>query len=63
MQPSIALALRFRPETVELVYRIFGDVLVPLEPVRERWFHLNEGKLQQGPGIRADRPAGDNPRR
>ncbi|WP_371370012.1 pyocin activator PrtN family protein [Pseudomonas sp. QL9] len=27
-----------RQETVALVYQIFGDVLVPLEQVRERWF-------------------------
>lgn len=27
-----------RQETVTLVYQIFGDVLVPLEQVRERWF-------------------------
>ena len=39
MQPSIAPSTPIpRQETVELVYRIFGDVLVPLEQVRERWF-------------------------
>ncbi len=65
MQPSIAPSTPIpRQETVELVYRIFGDVLVPLEQVRERWFlQPEQGKLQQGPGMRADRPAGDNPRR
>ncbi|KAF1071014.1 MAG: hypothetical protein GAK45_00629 [Pseudomonas citronellolis] len=35
MQPT---ATAPRPETVSLVYQIFGDVLVPLEQVRERWF-------------------------
>ncbi|ERW87197.1 transcriptional regulator PrtN [Pseudomonas aeruginosa BWHPSA004] len=44
MQPSIAPSTPIpRQETVELVYRIFGDVLVPLEQVRERWFrNLNK---------------------
>ena len=44
MQPTIAPTTPIpRQETVELVYRIFGDVLVPLEQVRERWFrNLNK---------------------
>lgn len=44
MQPSIAPTTPIpRQETVELVYRIFGDVLAPLEQVRERWFrNLNK---------------------
>ncbi|HGN1679761.1 TPA: pyocin genes transcriptional regulator PrtN [Pseudomonas aeruginosa] len=44
MQPTIAPSTPIpRQETVELVYRIFGDVLVPLEQVRERWFrNLNK---------------------
>jgi hypothetical protein len=39
------LRLHAAPEsaTVELLYRIFGDVLVPLEKVREQYFrNLNE---------------------
>lgn len=31
------------PATVELLYRTFGDVLIPLEKLRERYFrNLNE---------------------
>jgi len=31
------------PATVELLYRIFGDVMIPLEKVRERYFrNLNK---------------------
>ncbi len=40
-----ALRLMPPPEsvTVELLYRIFGDVLIPLEKVREQYFrNLNE---------------------
>ncbi len=39
------LRLHPAPEsaTVELLYRIFGDVLIPLEKVREQYFrNLNE---------------------
>ncbi|MNY28409.1 Pyocin activator protein PrtN [compost metagenome] len=39
------LRLQPAPEaaTVELLYRIFGDVLIPLEKVREQYFrNLNE---------------------
>lgn len=38
MQPTAEVRQAPRPETVSLVYQIFGDVLVPLEQVRERWF-------------------------
>ena len=38
MQSTVEVRHAQRPETVSLVYQIFGDVLVPLEQVRERWF-------------------------
>lgn len=34
------------PATVELLYRTFGDVLIPVEKLRERYFrNLNEGSF------------------
>lgn len=42
-QPELRLTPAPRPETVELLYRTFGDVLIPLEHLRIRYFHnLNE---------------------
>ncbi|MGD6906784.1 hypothetical protein NKJIMNAM_00037 [Pseudomonas phage LPPA36] len=42
-QPELRLTPTPRPETVELLYRTFGDVLIPLEHLRIRYFHnLNE---------------------
>ena len=45
-QPSPQAALRLQPapnaETVELLFRVFGDVLIPLDELRERyWRNLN----------------------
>lgn len=37
-QASLPLMPAPRPETVELLYRTFGDVLVPLEAVRTKYF-------------------------
>ena len=34
------------PATIELLYRTFGDVLIPVEKLRERYFrNLNEGSF------------------
>ncbi|HBN8317757.1 TPA: pyocin activator PrtN family protein [Pseudomonas aeruginosa] len=42
-QPELRLTPAPRPETVELLYRTFGDVLIPLEQLRTRYFrNLNE---------------------
>lgn len=37
-QASLPLMPAPRPETVELLYRTFGDVLVPLDQVRSKYF-------------------------
>ena len=43
MQPTIALPLQFHARKPWNWSTIFGDVLVPLEQVRERWFrNLNK---------------------
>jgi hypothetical protein len=42
-QNSLRLHPAPEPATVELLYRIFGDVLIPLDKVREQYFrNLNE---------------------
>lgn len=42
-QPELRLLPAPRRETVDLVYRTFGDVLIPLEALRERYFrNLNK---------------------
>ena len=44
-QTSIRLKPAPEPATVELLYRIFGDVLVPLEKVREKYFRNLNSQL------------------
>ncbi|OVZ28241.1 transcriptional regulator [Pseudomonas aeruginosa] len=47
-QPELRLTPAPRPETVELLYRTFGDVLIPLEHLRIRYFHnLNEDSFSR----------------
>ena len=42
-QPPLRLLPAPDPATVELLYRTFGDVLIPLEKLRERYFrNLNK---------------------
>jgi len=42
-QPELRLLPAPRRETVDLVYRTFGEVLIPLESLRERYFrNLNK---------------------
>ncbi|MGU9832574.1 MULTISPECIES: pyocin activator PrtN family protein [unclassified Pseudomonas] len=42
-QRELRLPKAPRSQTVELLYRIFGDLLVPFEQVRERYFsNLNQ---------------------
>lgn len=43
VQRELRLPKAPRSQTVELLYRIFGDLLVPFEQVRERYFsNLNQ---------------------
>jgi len=44
-QTSIRLQPAPEPATVELLYRIFGDVLVPLEKIREKYFRNLNSQL------------------
>jgi len=44
-QTSILLQPAPEPATVELLYRIFGDVLVPLEKIREKYFRNLNSQL------------------
>ncbi|KMT53550.1 pyocin activator PrtN family protein [Pseudomonas fildesensis] len=42
-QPTLRLQQAPDSSTVEMLHRIFGDVLIPLEELRERYFrNLNE---------------------
>jgi hypothetical protein len=44
-QTVIRLQPAPEPATVELLYRIFGDVLVPLEKIREKYFRNLNSQL------------------
>ncbi|PPC76759.1 transcriptional regulator [Pokkaliibacter plantistimulans] len=47
-QPPLRLQVAPRPETVELLYRSLGDVLVSAEVIRERYFrNLNAASFRE----------------
>ncbi|TXI34748.1 MAG: transcriptional regulator [Aquipseudomonas alcaligenes] len=47
-QPQLRLLAQPRPVTVELLFRMFGTVLIPVEDVRARLFrYLNEDSFKR----------------
>jgi len=56
-QAALRLLPAPRPETVELLHRTLGDVLVPLETVRARYFrNLNKETFRKAIGERISLP-------
>lgn len=55
-QSALRLSLAPRRETVDLVYRTFGDLMIPLEALRERYFR-NLNKENFGKALKEGRIA------
>lgn len=56
-QPTLNLLPAPRPDTVELLHRTLGDVLIPLETLRARYFrNLNTETFRKAIGVRIRLP-------